>query len=630
MKFAEPVMLWTLLVVAPALALFFWWSWRQRQSLIRQFVQSRLLAALTVGVSVRRQQIKSTLLVVGVAALLIALARPHYEFDWEEAKQEGLDILIAVDTSRSMLAEDLQPDRMTRAKLAIRDLLARSTGDRKGLIAFAGSAFLQCPLTVDEGAFIESLDIIDVDLIPQGGTDLAGAIEVAIESFDSGEGAHRVLIVFSDGEDHGEEALEAAKRAEEEGIRIFTVGVGTRDGAALFVRDARGNRTPIRDENGTAVISRLDETLLQRVAGAGGGFHVRLADARTIDTLYERGLEPLPKLAQEVRQVKRLKDRFQWPLALAILLMAVEVFVSDRKPPKKTNEEVMTSIPRQWKNPGATALLLVLGLLAATASPKDAKQAYEAGDYRTAQEEYNRLLEKKRDDPRFSFNAGTAALAAGNYDRAANLMLDAQQSTDLALQQRGHYNRGNALFRQGETEMRMSPKVTMDRWEEAVGEYKSALSLDPLDEDARFNKELVERKLEILKRKMQQQGQSGDNSGQQNQQDQGPQGQNPGQPPGNQSGQQGQPRQPGEGQDGEQGDQEGDRPGGEQGPPQDQGDGGREQTDPADGGMEGGNPIEMTAEQARQMLEGMRGEEQAMRFLPQNRPNQQRDSRKNW
>src|SRR6266403_1021049 len=199
MNFANPRMLWLLLVLPPALMAFFWWARRKRQSLLTQFIQARLLPALTVGISARRQRIRLTGLVLAVVCLIVALGRPQWGFDWEPTKQRGLDIVVAIDTSKSMLAEDISPNRLARAKLAALDLMQQARSDRLGLVAFAGSAFLQCPLTVDDAAFRQSVEALDVNIIPQGGTALAQAIETALTAFKEGDN-YKVLVLFTDGE----------------------------------------------------------------------------------------------------------------------------------------------------------------------------------------------------------------------------------------------------------------------------------------------------------------------------------------------------------------------------------------------------------------------------------------------
>ena len=170
MSFANPQFLWLLLLVPPLLIGFLWWSAHARERLMTQFIQARLLPGLITGVSMTRQKIRAAGLVAAVCCLILALARPQWGFDWQEVTQRGLDIVVAIDTSKSMLAEDIAPNRLARAKLAALDLMQQAKSDRLGLVAFAGSAFLQCPLTIDDSAFRQSLDALDVNIIPEGGT----------------------------------------------------------------------------------------------------------------------------------------------------------------------------------------------------------------------------------------------------------------------------------------------------------------------------------------------------------------------------------------------------------------------------------------------------------------------------
>src|ERR1043166_7146498 len=241
MTFGNPQMLWLLMVFPPAMIAFCWWSWRQRQALMTQFIQTRLLPGLTIGISPRRQKIRLACVTLAVVCLIIALARPQLGFDWEEAKQRGLDIVVAIDTSKSMLAEDIAPNRLARAKLAALDLMQQARSDRLGLVAFAGSAFLQCPLTIDDAAFRQSVEALDVNIIPQGGTALADAIETALTAFKEGEN-YKALVLFTVGEDQDSGALAAERTGAEAGMRIFTIGIGTAEGELLRLKDAK-NRT---------------------------------------------------------------------------------------------------------------------------------------------------------------------------------------------------------------------------------------------------------------------------------------------------------------------------------------------------------------------------------------------------
>jgi len=285
--FAHPQLLWLLLAGPPALALFFWWGGRVREKLLVQFVAARLLPSLTVGLSPARRKIRFALVILAVALLLISIARPQYGYDKEEVRQNGLDIVVAVDTSKSMLASDIAPNRLARAKMAALELMQRAGTDRLGLVAFAGNAFLECPLTIDNTAFQQSVQALDVKAIPEGGTAIADAINPALTAYKE-KGNHKALVLLTDGEDNDEGALEAAQAAAKEGLKIFAVGIGTTEGALL-------DPNLVRDPDGNAVKSHLNEGLLKEIAAATGGFYVPLRGANTMDLVYDNGLAPLPK-----------------------------------------------------------------------------------------------------------------------------------------------------------------------------------------------------------------------------------------------------------------------------------------------------------------------------------------------
>jgi Ca-activated chloride channel family protein len=331
MRFAAPIFLVLLVVAAPLLGAFLWWSWRRKREAVARFVKSRLLAQLTVGVSPVRQQVKRVLLWTSVVILFLALARPVFGFIEEEAHGSGLDIVVCFDVSRSMLAPDLKPDRLTRAKLAAYDLLTLAKGDRLGLVAFAGSSFLQCPLALDGEAFRQSVSALDTDIIPEPGTALADAIREARLAFRQESGATRVILVITDGEDHEAKAVDAAKDAQAEGIKVFTIGAGTGNGEVLRTTDPYGNPVFVRDEEGNPVRSRLNEKLLQEVAEVGGGFYLPLQNTQTMRTLYERGLAGLPRGDFAGGKVRQWHERFQWPLGFAIALLMVEFLFPEQR-----------------------------------------------------------------------------------------------------------------------------------------------------------------------------------------------------------------------------------------------------------------------------------------------------------
>ena len=494
MQFEHPHLLWFALVLVPALIAFFWWTARVKQKLIGQFIAARLIDALTVGVSVGRQKTRVVLLIAAVVLAVLALARPQMGFSWEEARSRGLDIVVAIDTSRSMLATDVAPNRLRRAQLAALDLKRLARADRLGLVAFAGGAFLQCPLTLDDEVFRQSVDALDVNIIPQGGTALSEAIAAAKGAFKKDNDNHKVLVLFTDGEDHDGDALDAAKTAGKEGLRIFTVGVGTSGGELLRTVDVSGRSEFIKDADGNAVKSRLNEKLLQDMAQETGGFFMLLSGANTMNVLYERGLAPLPKGDLASQQIKRPHERYQWLLGIAIALLLAEVLLPERgKASTRSKPQAAGAVTASL-----VALLLFLAATeAAHASTPAALKEYESGNFQSAQAGFEMLLAKKSGDARLHFNAGTAAFQSTNYTVALAHLNAALTNADVNLQQRAYYNIGNTLFRLGEASDAFAEK--QKQWEQALKNYQNAVALRTNDVDAVFNVRFVNYKLAELR-----------------------------------------------------------------------------------------------------------------------------------
>jgi len=495
-SFAQPELLWSLALV-PLLIWFMVIAWRVRQRLIQEFIPRRLVKELTVGVSRGRQKTRMILSVLAVLFIVLAMARPRWGFEWDEATQRGLDIVVAIDASRSMLATDVRPNRLERAKLAALDLMKIAKSDRIGLVTFAGTAFLQCPLTLDDNAFRQSVAAISPDVMPQGGTALAETIEVAQEAFKNEEENYKILVLITDGEDHEQLVLDAGKEAEEDGMRIFTLGVGSPEGDLIPVGN-RGSKTEyLKDENGQVVRSRMNEALLQQLAGVAKGFYLNLSGAQAIETLYAQGLAPLPRGEISSRLIRRYFERFYWPLSLAIVLLLIEMFLPDKRKPRKRKAAGSTA-------GAALAFLLCLTPGQAEAvSAGDANRKFQAGDFAGAQEVYEKLREAKPEDHRLSFNAGAAAYRAGDYEAAARNFSAAVASENVPLQKQAWYNLGNTLVRSGKAES--APEKTLESWESAVRMYDQALKLQEGAEDASFNKNLVSKMIKKLREQMQQQ-----------------------------------------------------------------------------------------------------------------------------
>jgi Ca-activated chloride channel family protein len=506
MRFAYPQMLWLLAVVGMLLALFLVWAWRRKQSLISSFVHHRLLPRLTGDVSRTRQKVRLALLGVATFCALLALARPQWGFEWEEARQRGLDVVVALDVSKSMLAEDVRPNRLVRAKLAALDLARLTRSDRVALVPFAGIAYVQCPLTLDFEAFRQNVDVLDVNLMPQGGTAMARAIGTAQSAFKDAGDNDKVLVILSDGEDHDEGALKAARDAARAGLRFFTVGVGTPEGDLLREPDRDGSLAYLKDPQGNVVQSRLNESLLQQIAREGDGFYLPLRDAGAIETLYEQGLAHLSRSDQATRLIRRFNERFHWPLGVAAALLLIELFLSERV---RTSRRPRTPAPvAKLVSKAAAAILVCAALPSLDASSVRALKQYEAGNYDEAQAAYEKLLQRKGDDPRLHFNSGAAAYRRGDYTAAAHAFQEASKAPDLDLQQRAYYNLGDAQFRLGEQVPDNSER--RDQWQQAIESFEAALQLNPEDADAEHNLEFVKRRIEETSPPPQSQPQSQD------------------------------------------------------------------------------------------------------------------------
>ncbi|MBI5666154.1 MAG: VWA domain-containing protein [Nitrospirae bacterium] len=316
----------------PVLVLFYLWSYKKRNRAMEAFAARELLVHLTPSTDRKRQNIKALFILLAVSAIALSLMRPQWGFEWKEVTRSGLDILIAIDTSKSMLAEDVKPNRLERSKLAVKDLIQKLQGDRIGLIAFAGSAFLQCPLTVDYSGFMISLDDLNVNTLPKGGTSLSDAIRVALDSYEGGKKKYMALVIITDGEDHEGNAAEWAEKAKEQGIKIFTIGIGTREGELIPVTDESGSRTFLKDRNGNVVKTSLDEKTLQDIALATGGSYVKATSTEFgLDLIYEEKLSKMEKREVENKMIRKYYERYQIPLAIALLLLCVEPFIRERK-----------------------------------------------------------------------------------------------------------------------------------------------------------------------------------------------------------------------------------------------------------------------------------------------------------
>jgi Ca-activated chloride channel family protein len=496
MQFAQPI--WLLAGLAACTALV--WQFRrfdqQQRVALTQFASARLLPKLASSISTSRKLAKRVLFTLGVAFIFIALARPQVGFEFQETHRKGLEILFAVDTSKSMLAQDVKPDRLTRAKLAVTDLVTKLNGDGVGLIAFAGSSFLQCPVTLDYDAFRESLDALDVNVIPRGGTDIASAIHEAEAVFKTRTAADKILILITDGEDLGGEAITAAQSAAKDGVKIFTVGVGSATGELVPVPSENGGTDFAKDENGRPVKSHLDETTLKKIAETTGGMYQPLgAQGEGLTNIYERGLTSFTRRDLKAREARIPLEKFHWALLAALVCFIGELLIGNRR---------RTSIPQLRTATTVAALLLFAGLASTQASPQSAEQAYQKGDFAKSQQDYAAIAAKEPAKAELQFNTGSAAYKAGQYAQAVSGFEKSLKTDQVPLQQEAYYNLGNTKYRLGQKTEKENPQDTIKTWEEAVKSYDAALQIKASDPDAKHNRDFVQRKIDQLKKQEEQ------------------------------------------------------------------------------------------------------------------------------
>jgi len=322
-----------LLWIVPVLIVFYLYAFRKRDRLLTFFCGEELVSELVPEFKRSKRGVKAFLIVLGIIFGIVALTQPQWGSHWEEIKRVGVDIMVAIDVSESMLAEDVKPNRLERAKREIVDLIEMLGGDRIGLITFAGTSFVQCPLTLDYGACKMFLDYIDTDLIPVPGTALADVIRTATKSFSKRERKSKALILITDGEDHEGEPIDAAKEAKKEGIKIFPIGVGQEGGAPIPLKDGSGGFK--KDRQGDMIITHLDETTLQKISLETGGSYVRsVTGDMDLDKIYREGIQHHIEQKQlKSTRRRRWEQRFQWFIFFALLFICTDFFVSERKTP---------------------------------------------------------------------------------------------------------------------------------------------------------------------------------------------------------------------------------------------------------------------------------------------------------
>lgn len=417
-----------------------------------------------------RRRLKGLLGLSGLACLGLALAGPQWGVEMVEQRSQARQIAIALDLSKSMLAQDVKPSRIERAKAELSYLIDNLAGDRVGVVAFAGKAHVHCPLTTDAAAARMFLRSLEVGSVPQPGTAIAEALDVARDMLGRFAG-DRALVLLTDGEDTaGSDELAAAKACAKEGIRVFTVGIGSPEGAPIPIVGPGGERQGYKtDRQGHTVMTRLDEEGLKRLAQAGGGEYLRLTESGVEMAGLLRKLKGLAAASEKQRAGRRYKDRFQWPLLLAWLLLLAELLLPERA--------LAVRRPRAREAAPAALLLVLLTGTAARAARDDfaeGSRALQEGRWPQAVESLTAAEKAAPGDPRVEYQLGAALYRVGKFKEAAAAFEKAAAATPDEKRRRSVFNAGNAHFQAGEGA-------------EAVKSFREAVVRDVSDKDAGHN-----------------------------------------------------------------------------------------------------------------------------------------------
>ena len=480
MKFAHIWMLHLLwLVPLTAMALII--HARKKKMALANFADDRLLARLKEKAHKTKKLLKYIFLLSALGLMLVALAGPRWGSHYQEVTRKGVDIMLVVDVSRSMLTEDIKPNRLERARREILDFLKVIQGDRVGMVAFSGAAFVQCPLTLDYAALEMFLGTLSPDLVPVPGTDLGAAIDTADSAFDNKSETDRVIILITDGEDNEGKGLEASRRCAEKDVKIFVFGMGNTSGGPIPAGKGKGGF--LKDKKGKLVLSKLEEQGLRKIAFMSGGGYVRsVAGDLDLDTIYFDGIKSRTEArALKSGKIKVYEERFVFFVLAAFLFLILEGLINEdvrqkiRGKMKKLNlfsRQVFRILP---------LFLVLFGLVfqSQTLAAENPDEFYRQGRFSEAEKSYARYDMDHPKDIRYRYNRGCSAYRKSDYKGAmAAFSSVLKRSNDKQTRFKTLYNMGNSAYRQGDLES-------------AAAYYKKSLIFNPNSKDARHNLELT-------------------------------------------------------------------------------------------------------------------------------------------
>ncbi len=507
-RFEDPIYLW-LLVLIPVFALVRFITFRNQKKKLRMFGDPRLLKDLMPDVSRFRPMVKFWLLQAALALLIVMLARPQMGTKISQEKRTGIETIIALDISNSMRAEDIVPSRLDRSKMMVENLVDHFTNDKIGLIVFAGDAFVQLPITSDYVSAKMFLSSIDPSMMATQGTDIAAAIDMAMNSFTQEEGIGKAIIVITDGENHESGALEAAEAARKKGMRVYVLGVGSAQGAPIPVP---GTGDYMKDNTGSTVMSALNEDMCRQLAQAGGGAYIHVENNSAAQQQLDNELDKLSKKETSTTVYSDFDEQFQAFGILALLLLILEICIFDRRNPLLKN---LSLFKRKSSTTSMRMLLYITFALTSSVLPltsfaqtdrqyvRQGNKLFEAGDYANAEVSYRKAVEKNPRNPQAAYNLGNALMAQKKDSAAVQQFQSAARMETNPLRKYQSFHNIGVICQ------------THKMYGDAIEAYKSALRLNPDDDETRYNLVLCKH----LQKKQDQNKQNQQNQDQQKKQD---------------------------------------------------------------------------------------------------------------
>ena len=474
-RFEDPIYLWLLLLV-PVLVLVALLGHRKRKKQLKAFGEPELLKDLMPDVSAYRPWVKLGLAVFTFALLVVMLARPQMGTKITHEKRNGIEAVIAIDVSNSMMAQDVVPSRLEKSKLLIENLVDHFTHDRIGLVVFAGDAFVQLPITTDYVSAKMFLQNIDPSLVATQGTDIAKALNLSMRSFSQQKDIGKVVIVITDGEDHEGGALEAAKAANDKGVRVFILGIGSTKGAPIPLQEG-GYLT---DRNGQTVLTALNETMCKEIAQAGKGTYIHVDNTNDAQEKLNDELAKLQRADTQAVIYSEYGEQFQAVCIIVIILLIAEILILDIKNPKLRNIHLFGS-----KKPMAMLLLLIVPTLAFAQSDRHfirtGNKLYRNQNYPKAEVEYRKAMSQNGSNAHAVYNLGNA-LMMQQKDSAAIVQLEnaGKMEANKTRKAMAYHNIGTICQRH-------------QLYGDAIKAYEEALRNNPNDNETRYNLALCKR-----------------------------------------------------------------------------------------------------------------------------------------